>query len=114
MAALTFDRTLAVLAGTPSVLRAVVASLPPDVQRPSAEAWSPSEVLAHLLHSEATVIGPRVRQAAAENHLHFEAAPPTPPPGEVAQMLEDWSSARAANLEWLPHLTPEQRQHVVH
>ena len=28
-------------------------------------------------------------------------------------MSNDWADARAANLVWLRHLTPEQRSHVV-
>ena len=115
MADSSFERSLQVLAATPAVLRAVVAGLPPTTDRPSAEAWSPAEVLAHLLNSETKSLGPRVRRAIAEDGVRFEALASGPPePGDPIDMLEAWSAARAANLEWLPAVTPEQRRHVVH
>ncbi len=115
MAASTFDRSLEILSATPAVLGAVVVHLPPDTTRPSSEAWSPAEVLAHLLHSETKTMGPRIKRAVAENGVRYEASPASPPePGDVGQMLGEWSSARAENLTWLTHVTAEQRQHVVH
>jgi hypothetical protein len=115
MVASTFDRSLEILAATPSVLGAVVSHLPPSATRPSSEAWSPAEVLAHLLHSETKVMGPRIKRAVAEDGVRYEASPAgQPEAGDVGQMLDEWSSARAANLEWLPKVTPAQRQHVVH
>jgi hypothetical protein len=114
---LSFERALDILAGTPPVLSAIVTNLPrsaPD-ERPSEGAWSPREVLAHLLHAETTTMGPRVLRASQENNLHLEqTTPPIPPPGDPRQMSNDWADARAANLAWLRQLTPEQRAHVVH
>ena len=116
MTELSFGRALDILAGTPPVLSAIVSNLPRSAhdERPSEGAWSPREVLAHLLHSETTVMGPRVRRASEENNLHFEPSPERPPPGEPRQMSNDWADARATNLLWLRQLTPEQRAHVVH
>ena len=115
MAELPFERALEILAGTPSVLRTVVDNLPPSVrdQRPVEEAWSPSEVLAHLLHSETKVMAPRIRRAAREDRAALDPAPEQAPPGDVEQMLDAWSAARTANLEWLRAVTPEERRHVV-
>ena len=60
-------------------------------------------------------MAPRIKRAIAEDGVRFEATPANQPePGEVGQMLQEWSSARAENLTWLPRVTPEQRQHVVH
>ena len=116
MTELSFGRALDVLAGTPPVLSAIVSNLPRSAhdERPSEGAWSPREVLAHLLHSETTMMGPRVLRASEENNLHFEPSPERPPPGEPRQMSNDWADARATNLLWLRQLTPEQRAHVVH
>ncbi|MGI9146535.1 MAG: DinB family protein [Chloroflexota bacterium] len=117
MAELSFERALDVLAGTPSVLSAIVSSLPRSAQdeHPSEGAWSPREVLGHLLHAETIALGPRVLRASQENNVRFEAlSAPPPPPGEPRQMSNDWADARSANLAWLRKLTPEQRAHVVH
>jgi hypothetical protein len=109
-----FQRSLEVLAGTPPVLRAMVENLPPDVAelRPAEGAWSPAEVLAHLLHVETTVSRPRLHRLAQEDRAPFQRPPPMPPPGEPAVMLAAWTTARVENLAWLRELTPEQRQHV--
>jgi hypothetical protein len=116
VAELNFARAIDILAGTPLVLAAIVSNLPRSAQdeRPSAGAWSPREVLAHLLHAETTTMGPRVLRASQENNLQFETAAPAPPPADPRQMSNDWADARAANLVWLRKLTPEQRAHVVH
>jgi DinB superfamily len=115
VAELNFARAIDILAGTPLVLAAIVSNLPRSAQdeRPSAGAWSPREVLAHLLHAETTTMGPRVLRASQENNLQYEASAPAPPPADPRQMSNDWADARAANLVWLRKLTPEQRTHVV-
>ena len=117
MAELNFERALDVLAGTPPVLSAIVTNLPHSAhdERPSEGAWSPREVLAHLLHAETVAMGPRVRRASEENNVRYnDAPPPAGPPGHVRQMSNEWADARAANLEWLHKLTLDQREHVVH
>jgi hypothetical protein len=113
---LNFERALDVLAGTPPVLSAIVSNLPRSAQdeRPSEGAWSPREVLAHLLHAETTTMAPRVKRAAEENNVKFDQNPtPQPPPGDGRQMSNAWADARAENLAWLRQLTPGQRAHVV-
>src|SRR5215211_4291431 len=117
MAELSFERALHILAGTPPVLAAIVSNLPRSAQdeRPAEGAWSPREVLGHLLHAETTTMGPRVRRASQENNVRFEASSAPPPaPGDPREMSNDWADARTANLAWLRQLTPEQRAHVVH
>jgi len=114
---LNFARALDVLAGTPPVLSAIVSNLPRTAQdeRPSEGAWSPREVLSHLLFAETLSMGPRVKRASEENHFHPEPLQvEQPPPGEPRQMSNDWADARAANLDWLRKLTPDQRAHIVH
>ena len=115
MAELNFERALDILAGTPAVLSAVVTSLPRSAadERPAEGAWSPREVLAHLLHAETQGIGPRVKRAAEQDNLEYEPGPPQPEPGDPRKMSNQWADARAANLQWLRTLTPEQRAHVV-
>jgi DinB superfamily len=116
VAALSFERAIDILAGTPRVLGAIVSNLPRSAQdeRPSQGAWSPREVLAHLLYAETTAIGPRVRRAVEEDNVHLETVAPAPPPGDPRQMSNDWADARSANLVWLRKLTPEQRAHMAH
>jgi hypothetical protein len=112
---LNFARALDVLAGTPPVLSAIVTNLPRTAQdeHPAEGAWSPREVLAHLLHAETAAMGPRVKRASEQNNLVPDQAPPQPPPGDPREMSNAWADARASNLVWLRQLTPEQRNHVV-
>ena len=82
---LNFERALAILGGSPPVLSAIVTNLPKLAQdeRPSEGAWSPRQVLAHLLHAETKTMGPRVKRASEENNVRYEQVegPPQPPPG---------------------------------
>ena len=97
------------------MLSAIVTNLPRTAQdeRPAEGAWSPREVLAHLLHAETATMGPRVKRASEQNNLVPDQPPPQPEPGDPREMSNAWADARAANLEWLRRLTPEQRAHVV-
>src|SRR5215217_7341827 len=106
VAELSFERALDILAGTPPVLSAIVSNLPRSAQdeRPAAEAWSPREVLAHLLHAETATMAPRVRLAAEHNNPHFEAPQGRPQPGDARVMSNDWADARIENLVWLRRL----------
>ena len=116
MAEVSFERALEILSGTPAVLSAVMTHLPRPAheERPAEDAWSPREVLAHLLHAETVTLGPRVRRAIQENGVRFESPPSAPPPGDPREMSNAWADARAANLAWLRQVTPEQRAHVLH
>ena len=114
---LNFERALDILAGTPQVLSAVVTNLPRLAadERPAEGAWSPREVLAHLLLAETATMGPRVKRASEEDQLRFEQSQlEQPPPGDPREMSNRWADARATNLIWLRELTAEQRAHVVH
>ena len=115
VAELNFERALDVLAGTPPVLAAIVSNLPRSAQdeRPKEGAWSPREVLAHLLHTETVGYAPRVKRVSEHNNLPYEQAPDPAPPGDPRQMSNDWADARTENLKWLRRLTPEQRAHVI-
>ncbi|HTD77518.1 MAG TPA: DinB family protein, partial [Chloroflexota bacterium] len=96
MAQLNFERALDILAGSPPVLSAIVTNLPRSAQdeRPAEGAWSPREVLAHLLHAETVTMGPRVRRASQEDNVAFEqSAQPTPPPGDPRDMSNNWADA---------------------
>ena len=116
VAELNFPRALDILAGTPPVLSAIVSNLPRSAhdERPRENAWSPREVLAHLLQAETVTTGPRVKRAVEQGGLDVE--PPDsdgPPPGDPREMSNQWADARAANLVWLRQLTPEQRAVIV-
>jgi hypothetical protein len=116
VAELSFERALDILAGTPPVLSAIVSNLPRSAQdeRPSEGAWSPREVLVHLLYSETVTMGPRVKRASQENNATFDnQVDPPPAPGRARDMSNAWADARSENLAWLRQLTPEQRAHVL-
>ncbi|MBV9577538.1 MAG: DinB family protein [Chloroflexi bacterium] len=115
MAQLNFERALDILAGTPPVLSAIVSNLPRSAQdeRPAENAWSPREVLAHLLRAETETLAPRIKSAAEDNQPRHEPTDPQPAPDSGRQLSNEWADARAANLVWLRTLTPEQRTHIV-
>jgi uncharacterized damage-inducible protein DinB len=116
VAAITFERALDVLTGTPAVLAAIVSNLPASAhdQRPAEGAWSPREVLQHLLHAETKIMAPRIRRAAQQDNLELDEGPPVEPAGGVREMSNAWADARSANLAMLRTLTLEQRAHVLH
>jgi hypothetical protein len=117
VAELSFARALDILAGTPPVLAAIVSNLPRSAhdERPAEGAWSPREVLSHLLYAEAGTMGPRVRHATQKLPGPFEPSPSQqPPPGDPRVMSNEWADARSANLGWLRELTAAQRAIIVH
>lgn len=111
----TYAQSLGVLGAMPLALGSLVAALPREVlgHRPSADGWSPLEVLDHLRHVEDAVIGARIRLMLQEDHPLLEPAPPPGPPADdPAAVLAAWKAARAANLDLLRGLTEEQLQRV--
>lgn len=114
MSDFSFARALDILAGTPPVLSAIVSNLPRSAQdeRPARGAWSPREVLAHLLSAETQTMAPRVRAAAQGDPNFTPATDASPPPADPRTMSNQWADARAANLAWLRQLTPEQRERI--
>src|ERR1700736_2703770 len=102
------------MAGTPAVLGAVVATLPAATvdRRPREDAWSPRQVLGHLLFAEREIIAPRLRRVADEDGMPVLPSPSPPAPGDPLRVLDEWTIARASNLDWLRTLRPEQRAHA--
>jgi len=111
-----FERALQVLAGTPAVLTTLVTisyqNRASDSQV-NAEAWSPRQILAHLLVVERDINSPRLRRLAENDGMAIE------PTGEsltsdadIESQLREWARERASNLAWLRTLTPAARAHV--
>ena len=112
------DHGCAVLERTPGVLRALLAGLPApwttNADRP--DAWSPFDVVGHLIDGEETDWMPRARIILA----HGRARPFQPfdrqrhrgrnPGRPVVELLEEFTRLRNANVEGLRalHLTPPQ------
>jgi hypothetical protein len=114
---------LAVLAATPKQLERLIKGVPASTlrQRPAADKWSPSEIVAHLGDAE-IVIGFRLRlilgapgtpiaaydQDSWVTSGHYEKRDPR-------QSVEQFSVVRAANLALLESLTREQwKQYGMH
>jgi hypothetical protein len=105
--------TLDVLAGTPTVMRGLLAALPADVAtRPADGDWSPRDVLAHVLSVEPWALARRVRLMLDEDD------PPVPEVDEgealarsglrerpAGELLEQFERARRGNLTWLRRLS---------
>lgn len=106
----TYEQALELMGATPTMLEALVAASSSEAltRPPAAEAWSVQQVLAHLLHVEANVIGERIRRMVTEEGPLLGPAPAVEPPGGARAILDVWRKARAANLAMLQSLTPDQ------
>jgi hypothetical protein len=113
------DDPAAVQAGTPALIRALLADAGADAdRRPEAGEWSVTECLAHMLDAELVVSG-RYRWILAHDEpellgydqdlwvdrLHHPAEDPT-------EMLATFDALRAANLALWARTPPEQRDRV--
>ena len=110
-----FAVALESMASTPRAIAVVVHAAPGSIleSRPTADEWSPHEVLSHLLFVEGML---RARIAA------MAAAPdgtPIPAAGEAAidtrpasELVEAWRRRRAANLRWIRSLGPSELERV--
>jgi DinB superfamily len=79
----------------------------------NAEAWSPRQILAHLLVVERDISSPRLHRLAEVDGLTIEpTGESSAPHGEIETQLHEWARERASNLAWLRTLTPAVRAHV--
>ena len=108
----TYEQALKFMEATPTYLRTIVAAASPEALtwKPSDQAWSPHEVLAHLLRVETAVIGERIGQMIQEENPTFGAVPESTLPESPRLILDAWIEARTQNLAFLRTLTPEQIQ----
>ncbi len=105
----TIDRSLAILARTPSVLEALLRDLPDDWVRADegAATWSPFDVVGHLIHGERTDWIPRARIVLEhgesrpfepfDRFAQFEASRGK----RLGELLDEFAALRAANLQSL-------------
>jgi hypothetical protein len=103
------DQAIAVLSGTPQVLRAMLASLPAEwtTANEGGQTWSPFDVLGHLIHGERTDWLPRLTIILQEGEsqpfqsfdrfAQFDASKGK----TLAELLDTFESLRAANLALL-------------
>ena len=103
------DHTIALLERTPGALDELLRGLPAawtDANE-GGDSWSPREIVAHLAHADRTDWIPRIRHL-----LQFGETQPFPPFDRLGQrhamqgkslpeVLEDFTSARAASLDEL-------------
>jgi hypothetical protein len=107
-----FEDALPVLRSTPATLRALLAGLPERWTRATegAGTWSPFDVVGHLIHGERTDWMPRVEHLLA--HGDAVAFPPFDREAmfqasrgrTLAELLDEFATLRAANLERLQAL----------
>ena len=106
---------LAVLRSTPTVLRTLLAGLPPDVPgRPNPEGWSVKDVVAHLHDAEGIAFTERIQRMIDEDN---PAILSIDPPRRLAQggyaartlpdLLDDLARRRSMHVSWLESLTAE-------
>jgi DinB family protein len=111
-----FERALQVLAGTPGVLATLVTISQENQASDSqvgANAWSPRQILAHLLVVERDINPPRLRRLAEVDGMAIEPTGESlAPNADVESLLQAWARERARNLAWLRTLAPATRAHV--
>ena len=100
---------LATLAATPALLRSLLAALPPDVTGVAADgAWSPKDVVAHLLLAERNGAIARIRTIVAnddpllqnrdeDDELAQSGARAQP----LANLLAEFAQLREEDVTWL-------------
>jgi uncharacterized damage-inducible protein DinB len=107
---------LAMQENTPGILQKLVANAAKDklTSRPSPEAWSVAEILAHLVDAE-LVAGYRIRKIVNEPGTDIQAydqnawaANSRYAAKDPAQSLREFLALREMNLKFLRSLTPEQ------
>jgi hypothetical protein len=108
------EPAIAVLASTPSVLRAMLAPLSPDlIAAPGKDGWSARDVVAHLQQRQRPAIYGRV---AAILEQPGGPIPDVPPdlmdpeplrPRDFNDLLRDFEEGRAECIDLLRTLTPE-------
>jgi hypothetical protein len=110
---------LKVQAGTPAKLRRLIQRVPSAKlrKRPAPGKWSAGEIIAHLADSE-IVVGWRMRQILGAPGTPIQAfdqdnwaAAGHYEKRDARESLEQFQSAREANLALLKSLTPEQWKH---
>ena len=105
-----FQRALALMDATPTVLQSLLRSIGPDqmATKPSESGWSVSDVLDHLLYVETAVIPVRIHAMLEQDNPTFAAGAPAPAPSDPDAVLQHWLAARAENLAYLRALSPAQ------
>src|SRR5579863_798233 len=113
----TLDKTISLLARTPTSLNALLRDLPDSwtSQNEGPSTWTPFEVIAHLIHAERTDWMPRVKMILELGES--QAFPPFDREGNsresqsktLPQLLDEFSNLRSANLTALRslHLRPQ-------
>lgn len=105
---------LAIIRGTPRVLRSLLEGLPREVvERPNDEGWSLKDIVAHLHDVESGAMVERIRRMLTEERPFIRSI--DPPARLVAggyaargleELLTELTQQRAEHTEWLSRLTP--------
>jgi hypothetical protein len=111
----SLDSTISILAATPATLQSLLSPLSPELLNTAEgpNTWTPTEVVAHLLHGERTDWMPRVRILLRSGEYEIfpvfqreahrkEPIPPLP------ELLADFARVRAESLSELRSLQLSQ------
>ncbi len=116
MTAPILPEALAVLASTPVVLRALLASHDAaTIESPNADGWSTKDVVAHILDAEGIAFADRMQAILDRDRPYITSIDP---PARLdalgyrtrtlADLLADLERQRAEHIVWLRALTPAQ------
>jgi DNA-binding transcriptional MerR regulator len=107
---------LAIIRGTPDVLRSLLHGLPRElVELPNDEGWSLKDIVAHLHDVETGAMVERIRRMLGEEQPFIRSI--DPPARLVAggygarpleELLAELSEQRAEHADWLARLTPDE------
>lgn len=100
------ENTIALLTRTPATLDALLRGFPESMthQNEGKDTWTPTDVLAHLVHGERTdwMHRARIIRQSGETHpfppINRSAFKQESPARSLPQLLDDFTSVRSANL----------------
>jgi hypothetical protein len=107
---------LAVVARTPALLSELLASLPEStVRKANEEGWSPKDVVAHLIDTDAVAFRGRIGRIVSEDRPRIEPIEPSERLDEggfrerdLTSLLEELSRERRESIAAIGALTPDR------
>lgn len=116
----TEQAAIAVLEATPTVLRALLSSLPESIVTAKLDRdWSPKDVLAHFVDVEQIAFRDRIQRMIDEDRPFIQSIDPVARLSDplwdsrtVASLLDELSNQRTETVAWIRTLTAEQLQRI--
>jgi hypothetical protein len=116
----TEEAALAILEGTPAILRELIGRLPEDIAAADLDrGWSPKKFLAHLVDVEQAAFADRLRRIVTEDRPALASIDPMATleamcweSKSTSALLGELERARTETCRWIAGLTDDQLQRV--